>query len=90
MHPDAPLLGSCWNERLVSLSRLEVYSLDGTSFMKPITMVRFKSNILKINFRTVNDACHILENSAIRNGIVGTRFVPLSYYRRRLTQSFDI
>lgn len=42
MHPDAPLPGSYWNERLVSFSRLKLYSFDGTSFKKPVGLFTFK------------------------------------------------
>ncbi|CAN7998885.1 unnamed protein product, partial [Ixodes hexagonus] len=86
MHPDAPLPGSRWNQRLVTFSRLRLFTFDGFN-KTPVSLVCNKKYFLQINFGIVNDAGHILASTVIRQGIIGTWFVAVNYVKTSTSSS---
>ncbi|XP_070391958.1 optomotor-blind protein-like isoform X2 [Dermacentor albipictus] len=82
-HPDSPHPGSSWNGRVLSFSRLKLFSSDGfTSKPPPITLTCNNSYRIQVNVGIVEDSGHILSASVVRQ-FVGAYFVAVTQYSKK-------
>ncbi|XP_049521867.1 uncharacterized protein LOC119450477 [Dermacentor silvarum] len=79
-HPDSPHPGSSWNGRVLSFSRLKLYSNDCfTTKPPPITLKCNNSYRIQVNVGIVDNSGHILSSSVVRQ-FVGACFVAVTHF----------
>ncbi|XP_070391986.1 uncharacterized protein [Dermacentor albipictus] len=84
-HPDSPHPGSSWNGRVLSFSRLKLFSYDGfTSKLPPITLKCNNSYRIQVNVGIVDNSGHILSRSVVRR-FVGAHFIAVTQFSKKVS-----
>ncbi|XP_054930382.1 uncharacterized protein [Dermacentor andersoni] len=82
-HPDSPHPGSSWNGRVLSFSRLKLFSYDGfTSKLPPVTLKCNNSYRIQVNVGIVDNSGHILSRSVVRR-FVGAHFIAVTQFSKK-------
>ncbi|XP_070391964.1 uncharacterized protein [Dermacentor albipictus] len=82
-HPDSPHPGSSWNGRVLSFSRLKLFSYDGfTTKLPPITLKCNHSYRIQVNVGIVDNSGHILSRSVVRR-FVGAHFIAVTQFSKK-------
>ncbi|XP_037569862.1 uncharacterized protein LOC119450476 isoform X2 [Dermacentor silvarum] len=81
-HPDSPHPGSSWNGRVLTFSRLKLFSNDCfTTKPPPITLKCNNSYRIQVNVGIVDNSGHILSTSVVRQ-FVGAYFVAVTQFKK--------
>ncbi|XP_054930290.1 uncharacterized protein [Dermacentor andersoni] len=82
-HPDSPHPGSSWNGRVLSFSRLKLFTYDGfSSKLPPITLKCNNSYRIQVNVGIVDNNGHILSRSVVRR-FVGAHFIAVTQFSKK-------